>query len=44
MHIWAVIEVIVNVAGNGAACERLMMAVRTEGISLIWRGVEASEL
>ncbi len=33
MHIWAVIEVIVNVAGNGAVCERLMMAVRTEGIS-----------
>ena len=33
MHIWAVIEVIVNVAGNGAACERLMMAVRAEGIS-----------
>ena len=34
MNIWTVIEVIVNVAGNGAVCERLMMAVRAERISL----------
>ena len=27
VHVWAVIEVVVDVAGNGAVCDRRMLAV-----------------